>query len=135
MKVKLFFDSRDEFVEFVLSASSIHFGSEFQVIKKRKNRFDGFDFLELVPEVEVEKVRYSVARASSDQKAEYTIINYMLNDVQIKNDLVFFTTNRRGREGAGSQDIMNLFTKLPESFILRVGWRTDYEEFIFRKQD
>ena len=129
MKINLFFDSKNEFAEFILSASSIHFGSKFQEMKDRNFHLE---FLELVYEVGVERTRYSVVRASFGQKAEYTIINYMLNDVQIENDSVYFT-NDRGGGGNGSQDVRNLLAGLPESFVLRVGWRTDYEEFIFSK--
>lgn len=132
MKVKLSFDSKDEFAEFILSASSIRFESKFQQMKKGGclHRFP--DFLELVCEIEVEEVRYSVAKASFGQEAKYKIFNYMLNIEQIKYDAVHFV-NDRGENREGSQNTQGLLMRLPESFVLRIGWVTDYEEFVFKK--
>lgn len=133
MKIQLFFDSVDEFAVFVLSASSIRFDLMFQRIK---TDFPRKDFLNSVDMIKIDNTSYSVKphRYTEPQNIDYSIINYMLNDTQIEYDSVFIKFNDDRDAIIGSQNIRKYINNnLPDVFLLRVGWRTDYDEFLFIK--
>ena len=137
MKIKLLFDTTDEFAVFILSASSIKFDLEF---KRTKTDLPRLDFIHSLSEVEVAGVTYSVEylenREPKPKDVKFMIRNYMLNDVQIENDFVYIETDGQKETIDGSQKVReHLNKKLPNCFLLSVGWRTDWSDYVFRNKN
>jgi len=135
MKIKLSFDSLDEFVVFILSASSIKFDLMFQ---QMNTDLPIKEFLANVNMIQIEDIAYSVISADSLEtklNIECSVVNYMLNKPQIENDSVFIKFNSEHETIYGSQNVREYFNEsLPDTFLLRTGWRTEYEEFVFCKK-
>ncbi len=130
MKIKLFFDSVDEFAVFILSASSMKLDLEY---KRLKTDSPQPAFLYMVSEVHVNGVTYSVEHVGNKEpEVAYKIVNFMLNDKQIENDAVYITGLAEDIDG--SEKVQEYILKgLPESFLLTEGWQTDYENYLFSK--
>ncbi|MBL7045347.1 MAG: hypothetical protein ISR98_01995 [Parcubacteria group bacterium] len=130
MKIKLFFDSVEEFAVFILSASSMKLDLEY---KRLKTNYPQLGFLHMISEVHVNGTAYSVEHIGNKEPAvAYKIVNFMLNDVQIKNDAVYITGLAEDIDG--SEKVHEHILKgLPESFLLIEGWRTDHTNYLFRK--
>ncbi len=135
MKIKLSFDSLDEFAVFILSASSINFDLMFQ---RMNTDLPVKEFLANVNIIQVEDVTYSVKSNNSLESkldVDCSVINYMLNKAQIENGSVLVSFSNEDETIVGSQKVREYFNKnLPDTFLLRVGWRTEYTEFTFCKK-
>ncbi len=134
MKIKLSFDSQDEFAVFILSVSSINFDLMFQ---RMNTDLPVKEFLANVNMIQIEDVTYSVKSDNSLESKldiDCSVISYMLNTEQIENDSVFIKINSEHEVITGSQKVREYFNEnLPDTFLLRIGWRTDYTEFVFCK--
>ena len=139
MKIELLFESLEEFAGFVVSASFLEFDTgrttESQLKKSRRllSTEAYWPLLSHVYRVRVGDIVYSVNEDSGEaQCVDCEISNYIVNDVQIGNDTIWMRTDDGGKVyGAGR--VFEQIKKLPYSFLLRVGWRTDYQSYVFRK--
>jgi hypothetical protein len=132
MKIKLFFDTVQDFADFILASASIELRSVPGTVFER---IDNPTFLGCVIEIQVSTVTYTLSKCEMHNLERPMVVNYMCNAVQRAADHVFIL-NLMGQIPKGSQAIREFFEKqLPEKFELRTGWRTDFEEFVFTRRE
>jgi|GEM_PF-6321656 len=135
MKIELHFDSAKEFSLFICSAAALDFKTIPQMgvdLSRCLSTETYWPFLDHVSSVHVLNVTYMVqANSARFESEDCKVINYMINDVQMKND----TIEIRGVENLhGSERVREYIETLPRSFGLRAGWRTEYLNYIFQKK-
>lgn len=122
MKISFHCDSVKEFVQLILDFASIDMR-----VESRSCSFN-------VAEVRVGAVVYSITEGQPPYLNLPMVVNYMLNKIQRENDSIFLRT-ADGSSLCGSQEVCSFFNnELPERFVLRVGWRTDYQDLLFSRE-
>lgn len=144
MKITIAFESFEELAQFVLSASLLDFKSgslsHGKIWRFQKNEMllptsSFWPLLSHVCEVGVGDITYTVKEITESENVDFKIFNYMLNDTQTENDSISIVFPTDGKQHLhGSQHVREFIEKCPDSFLLRVGWRTDYQDYIFRKK-
>lgn len=139
MKFSLHFDSVSEFVQFIISVSSIRIEYPYKKLHSPPYRYTSANDIwfalrsVVVREDEETESRYYKVREIADTQPPdiFEISNFMCNETQIGNEYIFVAFD--GQVVQGIRNVTELLEqKFPRQFLLKVGWRTDHITLQFK---